>query len=483
MAYNSVTQVLSSTNGISLSEVAKCLSVGTLDLGSLCTSDNIKMWSRHKPIRHSTKDVLTDAQKKALNYGLVPAYALQGGQNTGTSNFAELFTNEYPWSYNKPRGGEFNEPFRLTDFVSSEQSSVGYCHKCEFPPIYAKEYCEASAASGMTGNVYSQYGSNVSEAISYQDLGEYSNWYLAIAIVVPNTSGTNPTMPYYYFYKTSDYPIGTGITLRFTKDDAAVIAEAASAGPRTYDFYLFLTNTPSSNNGSNKLHLYNTTSSGFDPAGALFLPLLYDDINQTKGTIRIISAAEGDADLTISIGGVVGSYVSSYIPFPPDWDKYTGGYPDLGINPQTGMPYTLQDSVYDQYFMPITRQSGTMSIKLSIANTGTVQKSFTVSNLRVKITQSLSNTIQGNSPLLVTPTIITEDGGNVSTLTIPGETVKNVILSLPVGTLLKNSSNVEDPNINTTYNRKYFNASIIRVSSGSEIPIKTIPQVRIRYVG
>ena len=56
-------------------DIAKVLGSSSYDLGTLCKSSAINMWSRKKPIQVNQYQELTDAQWKQYNYGYtIPTY-------------------------------------------------------------------------------------------------------------------------------------------------------------------------------------------------------------------------------------------------------------------------------------------------------------------------------------------------------------------------------------------------------------------------
>lgn len=117
-------------------DVASVLGVDSTDLGYLCSNEhgNINVYSKYKPIIHSSMGELTESQIKSCNFGYrIPT------EMTLQSLVSVLMTGEQPddWllpqdinrnvkSLNKgwwwePPAGDTNAPFRLTDFN-------GYCH-------------------------------------------------------------------------------------------------------------------------------------------------------------------------------------------------------------------------------------------------------------------------------------------------------------------------------------------------------------------
>lgn len=96
---------LPNTN-ITTTLVGQTLGTSSRDVGTLCTHPNINKWSKWKPVRHSTVSPLTEAELKAVNYGLFLPTAISVTQIPIIGKV----------SYQKPRGGAYNEAYRLGDF-------------------------------------------------------------------------------------------------------------------------------------------------------------------------------------------------------------------------------------------------------------------------------------------------------------------------------------------------------------------------------
>lgn len=94
----------------------------TFDLADLCTHENINMWAKYKPFRSSimffrqdgdsTKSDRDDEMRRQ-NYGIQPP------EPRLSANIASCINDV--WTYLRPRGKEYSEPYRLSDFIN-------YCH-------------------------------------------------------------------------------------------------------------------------------------------------------------------------------------------------------------------------------------------------------------------------------------------------------------------------------------------------------------------
>ncbi len=109
---------LPNTN-ISVAMVKAELGASTNDVGRLCIHPNVNMWSKWKPVRYPSVSPITQAQLEAAKYGITfETYA-----NIGAVTDAYV-SSSVVWSYDKPRGGLYNEPYRLTDFTNYEKTAI-----------------------------------------------------------------------------------------------------------------------------------------------------------------------------------------------------------------------------------------------------------------------------------------------------------------------------------------------------------------------
>lgn len=91
----------------------------TFDLADLCTHENINMWAKYKPFRSSimffrqdgdsTKSDRDDEMRRQ-NYGIQPP------EPRLSANIASCIKDV--WTYLRPRGMEYSEPYRLADFIN-----------------------------------------------------------------------------------------------------------------------------------------------------------------------------------------------------------------------------------------------------------------------------------------------------------------------------------------------------------------------------
>lgn len=446
MAYNSTRKMLTKVNGISLYEVSKCLGAPSRDLGTLCTYPNIRMWSKHKPIRSSSIVPLTDAQKRALNYGLKPPQSLING----TSNFRDLLDENLKWTYEKPRGvgNGYNEPYRLSDFVSMDVEE-GYCHDCVDPPIKAGEFNYSTIVGSSGSLLVTADTSTISGAIQYSDLGSYDSWYLGMVVFVTSHWDNNE----YMFFKTSDYTLATAPHFNFSKEDADAILQVGGEG--TYDFFIFLIDRKGTTDGKNVLHLYNPTASGKDYPNPNVMSALFNDLSQIQGKLTVRGGGEsGDPSIHLSIEALApGNAVTSSIPFPPDSDRYFRVL-TMDDQYQYNDDGTITEKDTSGFYLSLTSSAKyTVSIQCTVTNSNSTSLTITKSSLRIRISHGLSGTISTDNPLMLSPANLSSSTRppytEESSVTIPGGESRTFTLALPDNSMIMNASGVSDPNIST----------------------------------
>lgn len=132
MPYNTDDGIISAP--VAMSDVQHILGEGSNDLGTLCRSSRINMWSRHKPVGYrrigpigfGDSDGANEA--KTVNYGLTAPAVKSGGSSIEESDITDMFEDEtgiYDWKYTRPTGGTA-QPYRLSDFKSYSHYAVPF---------------------------------------------------------------------------------------------------------------------------------------------------------------------------------------------------------------------------------------------------------------------------------------------------------------------------------------------------------------------
>ena len=145
---------------VSIRDVQRALGVSVQDLGTLCKHANINKWARYKPVRSTSKIVrpITFNERKAVNFGLDVPWCANYRITTGGQIYIDMLNGiayaiaynegdfDFGWPYLTPRGGNNNEPYRLTDFVRNPNETTpnangdptpvnlqGYNHTAKIP--------------------------------------------------------------------------------------------------------------------------------------------------------------------------------------------------------------------------------------------------------------------------------------------------------------------------------------------------------------
>lgn len=203
-------------------DIAYVLGVDIGDVGELCTSIEIKPYAKYKPVDIDSIETPTDAQRKAINYGITAPVA--------SSTPAE--TKNTLWKYTKP-----TKKFRVLDFD-------GYNHKAVAPIVTKGNIVvKQSDSSGVTLATFP----NVVGSMTLSDFGSLDGYYLAVLMI-----GSTNNLPY---IKTASAPFGSTMapTLRLTYSELTPFNSGT-------EYYLCLSDTMQ-------------TTFGQLPAGAKYLPI------------------------------------------------------------------------------------------------------------------------------------------------------------------------------------------------------------------
>lgn len=88
--------------------------------------DKINKWSKCKPIRYNKLSELTDAERQGATYDQSEGYWFGVKIANPTTDYSKI--HEVDFEYHRPRGGKYNEAYRIEDFC-------GYDHKA-IPNLY-----------------------------------------------------------------------------------------------------------------------------------------------------------------------------------------------------------------------------------------------------------------------------------------------------------------------------------------------------------
>lgn len=180
-------------------DIAYVLGENSGDVGTLCTSNNIKEWSAHKPVEHSSPGITTDQKFAELKYGLLPGEKLVSTITSGYDGFY--------WKYQKPTTW-----FRVLDFDGYNHNAVPPVISFSLGHIYTNVPAEGMVTTTFVsdGNDISMLSIPVKVAnFSSAQSVALSSWSLVFIIYVP---GKNPQL-YNTAKSLSQFAVGQAISI------------------------------------------------------------------------------------------------------------------------------------------------------------------------------------------------------------------------------------------------------------------------------
>lgn len=218
------------TAPVNTDDVAATIGVNSHDVGTLCSSaDRINKWARNKPENTGGPEELTDAQRKANNFGLrmlttfttVQSYVNQANTEVGLSG----------WTYEGPTASNGGW-YRLTDFINYRTDSLS-----PFPSLMQGDYMFGTSTDGtkvlnMALAAGFEGETSGTDYIRISDLNKadakYSDWYAGVLLM---TSTTN------FYLATSTTTISNGTSIQFKQSNGMVVPAEG-----TYKAFVFLAN-------------------------------------------------------------------------------------------------------------------------------------------------------------------------------------------------------------------------------------------------
>ncbi len=182
---------------VNTDDVSTTIGEGSHDVATLCTSGKIKEWAKYKPVRVDTPLTITDAQRKAVNYGItnIPYFTLGANMASFMRGAGALPTNGAKVEYFMYERPDTNDWKRLDDFV--KDTTKGYWHGAEhpiFPPTSSEISIPASDSQNV--DIFFNIGVDDEMCVRLSDLdftqavGSFnaSNWYVGVCLT--NSSKT-----------------------------------------------------------------------------------------------------------------------------------------------------------------------------------------------------------------------------------------------------------------------------------------------------
>ena len=178
-------------------KIARYIGHATVDIGSLCASVKVNMWSKYRPIAANTDEDLTDSVRKNLNWGYVISEYTDIREML-TYARTNIGVGKPCWTSTKPNAQ--SPHYRLHDFI-------GYDHYAEAP------FPWGFAGSGKTiyrGGKLSFYaGDAISGGLSQSDFPQQDSIYgckIGVAVrKVENDTTTQPVVRCTFTGNTTDF--------------------------------------------------------------------------------------------------------------------------------------------------------------------------------------------------------------------------------------------------------------------------------------
>lgn len=179
---------------INTDDIGAVLGEASHDIGTLCKSSNIVIWARNKPEAIGGPELLTDAQRKANNFGLLPPAKYDSISKYAGDAYAGKLANA--WSYQRVSpyitdnygniiGGN-GDWARLTDFDNYRSNS-----ECPFPTLMQGDYIFGYSNGQTTLNIALAQGYQSSVgSTDYLRLADFNKpglnlaeWYVGVLLM------------------------------------------------------------------------------------------------------------------------------------------------------------------------------------------------------------------------------------------------------------------------------------------------------------
>ena len=287
------------------------------DVGTLCKSAKVNMWSRYKPIAHSKKAGLIDtdfgADSNAGN-GQWGILIEQIGSTVGTNY------NSANWVYDKPTGAPF-KPYRIGDFRK-------YYHGAKKALLHnygSGEKVFARFVLNNPSNIFFDIPRETAEvgyAITIENIypsgassGLYGNYYLACDVYARGATSGSPLSTYY-----SALPIGYSTGTYSEGARVIVIPDQLSRTAGNYEFHLYVSNyngnVPVGGVRVNYPIYWETANPNIIPMRVVSLAsqfdVLYEGIKPTSGWVSGIADEYRYGSFTNTDFGTIRTYNVKY---------------------------------------------------------------------------------------------------------------------------------------------------------------------------
>lgn len=317
--------MLPSTN-LTTTLIGNELGISTRSVSQLCTSNNINMWCKYKPIRSNSTAGLTETIWKNANYGILVPTAQSTAEATKTA----------PWTYAKPRGDVYSEYYRMGDFRL-------YDKNCGQPITPVGNFTFTFTGSDSITIPFNSTEVTSTSGIIITDLVAISTYYPCVVISLPAGG---------ILYKTAGNTFSSGPqSITINKSELPT-----QAGGTVYGYYMCAV--------SNK-----KTSLSAAPITSTWYSLPTNNVALMNGTITISDST----GLTFEIDGY------------NDTSSMNGQGVYMDASPYYG-PFTPGDELA---FLRIASSRAYIRLKFLITNTTSSDYTLNKNQIRVDIVPNL----------------------------------------------------------------------------------------------
>ena len=378
---------MSYSNGIvvapvSFADVNAALGTNHTDLGTICKDEHINKFARFKPVRYPENGMITDANRKSVNHGLVlPAAVELAGQsfgNNSTTYAAIRSACEGDWGYNAPNGG-VNAPYRLTDFANAEHpTSDGYYHRA-VPPIQVNY-----PRDGWTF----MRGSNSSRILKISIDLDPDNSAINLQSYDLTATGLNLNEWKILVFVDSNYFTNRLFESEFILDDGeiqgTIVDVAVPNGTGSYDSDVYIC-----------MYRFNNSTGKYE-----FMPLpKQDDYNPEYYTLHVKDDAQASG------GGISGDDTE---------EMFNQIYFSYNLNGLYKTAWETTDNGTAEYCM---RCFGSLYVKMTLTNTGTTASNVTRASLQCNLNDTgavSATTMYNENKQVVNSVNIAANGGTAT---------------------------------------------------------------------
>ena len=370
------------TAPVSFADVNSALGTNHTDLGTICKDGRINRFARFKPVRYPEVGMITDANRKSVNHGLVLPAAVelsaQSFGNNSTTYTAIRSACEGDWGYNAPNGG-VNAPYRLTDFANAEHpSSDGYYHRA-VPPIQVNY-----PRDGWTF----MRGSNSSRVLKISINLDPDDSAINLQSYDLTAAGLNLNEWKILVFVDSTYFSNRLFESEFILDDGeiqgTIVDVAVPNGTGSYDSDVYIC-----------MYRFNDSTGKYE-----FMPLpKQDDYNPEYYTLHIIDDAQASG------GGISGNNTEEM------FDQVLFSYNLDGVYKTA---WETTDNGTAEYCM---RCLGSLYVKMTLTNTGTSASNVTRASLQCNLNDTgavSASTMYDENKHVISSVNIAANGGTAT---------------------------------------------------------------------